>query len=70
MHQTDKQYRISGTENLFLNNAELIFKMGNSKADYHEKINSFNFKKWICQKVIPELLTNSDVIMDNALYYC
>lgn len=59
-----------GSENGFLNNAELIFKAGNSTGDYHGQMNSTNFEKWVCEKVIPNLPANSVVILDNAPYHC
>jgi hypothetical protein len=52
----------------FLQNAELIYKAGNSTGDYHGQMNHVNFEKWVRDKLIPSLPTNS-VAMDNAPYH-
>ena len=58
-----------GSKDGFLPGAELIFKAGNTKGDYHGQMNSKNFSKWVKEKVIPGLPPQSVVIMDNAPYH-
>jgi hypothetical protein len=58
-----------GSINCFLQNAELIYKAGNSTGDYHGQMNHVNFEKWVRDKLIPSLPTNSVVVMDNAPYH-
>jgi hypothetical protein len=45
-----------------------VYKAGKAKGDYHGKMNSDNFEKWVNGKVIPNLATPS-VVMDNAPYH-
>jgi hypothetical protein len=58
-----------GSINGFLKNAELIYKAGNSPADYHGQMNQVNFEKWVRDKLIPSVPTNLVVVMDNAPYH-
>jgi hypothetical protein len=53
----------------FLQNTELIYKAGNSKGDYHCQMNHVNFEKWVWDKLVWSLPTNSVVVMDNAPYH-
>jgi hypothetical protein len=55
--------------NGFLQNAELIYKAGKSTDDYHGQMNDVNFEKWVRNKLIPSLPTNSVAAMDNAPYH-
>jgi hypothetical protein len=54
--------------NGFLQNSELIYKAGNSTGDCHSQMNHVNFEKWVRDKLIPSLPTNS-IVMDNAPYH-
>ncbi|XP_076298376.1 uncharacterized protein LOC143217712 [Lasioglossum baleicum] len=59
----------AGGKNGFINGAELMFKANSTTGDYHDQMNSENFEKWLQQKLIPNLLPNSVIIMDNAPYH-
>ncbi|KAH9640050.1 hypothetical protein HF086_017611 [Spodoptera exigua] len=58
-----------GGENGFVNGAELIYKCKSNSGDYHHEMNTANFKKWILEKLIPNLPLNSIVVLDNAPYH-
>nr|XP_026497740.1 uncharacterized protein LOC113401879 [Vanessa tameamea] len=60
----------AGTENGFINGALLMFKSQSKSSDYHDDMNSTNFLKWLREKLIPNLLERSLVVMDNAPYHC
>ncbi|KAF9423397.1 hypothetical protein HW555_001206, partial [Spodoptera exigua] len=58
-----------GGEDGFVNGAELIYKCKSNSGDYHHEMNTANFKKWILEKLIPNLPLNSIVVLDNAPYH-
>lgn len=66
-----KRYIIvhAGSEKGFLPNALLMFTGTNKNADYHSEMNKTNFKKWVEEKLIPNLPPASIVVMDNAPYH-
>lgn len=53
----------------FIPNALLIFKSGAKTGDYHSDMNAKNFGRWIEERLIPHLPTNSVVVIDNAPYH-
>lgn len=57
------------TPNGFLQNARLVYQADTTTRDYHGQMNNENFKKWITEKLIPNLPPNSVIIMDNAPYH-
>ncbi|KAF8771586.1 hypothetical protein HNY73_018986 [Argiope bruennichi] len=59
----------AGSESGFVPNAELIFKAGSGTGDYHGQMNSDNLKKWIVEKLLPNIPMNSIIVMDNAAYH-
>ncbi|KAF8789131.1 Down syndrome cell adhesion molecule-like [Argiope bruennichi] len=59
----------AGSESGFVPNAGLIFKAGSATGDYHGQMNSDNLKKWIVEKLLPNIPTNSVIVMDNAAYH-
>lgn len=59
----------AGGENGFVNGAKLIFKSKTKSGDYHDDMNFVNFKKWLEEKLIPNLAANSVVVIDNASYH-
>lgn len=58
-----------GSDEGFLQGAELIFKAGTSTGDYHGQMNKTNFDKWVQEKLIPLLPPHSVIVMDNAPYH-
>ncbi|XP_063623022.1 uncharacterized protein LOC134795119 [Cydia splendana] len=53
----------------FVPDALLLYNDKEKKSDYHESMNKDNFKKWVTEKLIPNLDKNSCVVMDNARYH-
>jgi hypothetical protein len=39
----------------FLQGVELMYKAGSASGDYHSQMNSIHFKKWVREKVLPNL---------------
>lgn len=66
-----KRYIIvhAGSSKGFVPNALLIFSGKNKNEDYHSEMNNRNFKKWVEEKLIPNLPNSSIVVMDNAPYH-
>lgn len=59
----------AGGEMGFIPNAQLIFKSQSQAADYHNEMNRDNFKKWLEEKLLPNLPPQSIIVMDNASYH-
>ncbi|PSN37351.1 hypothetical protein C0J52_18821, partial [Blattella germanica] len=53
----------------FVPGAFLIFESNRKTGDYHHEMNAENYKKWLTEKLIPNLPPNSVLIIDNAPYY-
>lgn len=56
----------AGGEKGFVQNHLLIFKSGLKTGNYHDEINHINYTKWLNEKLIPNLLKNSVIVVDNA----
>lgn len=66
------QYAIivhAGNEKGFVEGASLIYKSGHKSGDYHDAMNFTNYKKWLIEKLIPNLPPKSVVVVDNASYH-
>jgi len=59
----------AGGDTGFVNNALLVFKSNTKSGDYHDDMNSTNFKKWVIEKLVPNLQQPSIIVMDNAPYH-
>lgn len=59
----------AGSSTGFLTDAELVYKASTKSGDYHGQMNYENFKKWVLEKLLPNLQPNSVVCMDNAPYH-
>ncbi|XP_072375767.1 uncharacterized protein [Diabrotica undecimpunctata] len=59
----------AGGEMGFIPNALLIFKSGSKSGDYHLEMNTTNYRKWLKEKLIPNLLPHSVIVCDNASYH-
>ncbi|CAH2092047.1 unnamed protein product [Euphydryas editha] len=59
----------AGGETGFVEGASLLFKSKTKSGDYHDEMNGDNFKKWINEKLIPNLKEPSIIVMDNASYH-
>ena len=60
----------AGSENGFIPNSLTMWRSSVSTGDYHNQMNWENYKKWLEEKLIPNLLSNSVLVMDNASYHC
>lgn len=58
----------AGFEDCFVLCAQLIYKAGLVNGSCHSHINSFNFEKWLKEKLTPNILERSQVIFENAVY--
>ena len=47
---------------------QLIYKAGLVNGSYHSHIHSFNFEKWLKEKLTPNILEKSQVIFEIAVY--
>jgi hypothetical protein len=56
----------AGSEKSLIPNALLMFKSGDKSGDYHHEMNFDNCERWLKTKLIPNLLPNSVLAMDNA----
>lgn len=59
----------AGGDTGFVTNALLVFKSNTKSGDYHDEMNSTNFKKWVIEKLVPNLREPSIIVMDNAPYH-
>lgn len=59
----------AGSADGFVKGADLIFKSKSKSGDYHDDMNFENFKRWLENKLIPNLPANSILVIDNAPYH-
>lgn len=59
----------AGSKNGFISGAKLVFKAKSTTGDYHNEMNFENFKKWLQEKLLPNLQPNSVIVLDNAAYH-
>lgn len=59
----------AGNENGFVEGALHIFHSKTSKTDYHEEMDGNYFENWFKTKLLPNILPNSVIVMDNAPYH-
>ena len=52
----------------FISNGLLVFQ-SKKTGDYNEKMNSARFEKWFSEQLLPIIVPNSVIIMDNASYH-
>jgi transposase len=57
------------TKSGWISGAKLVFKSTRKTGDYHGQMNWDLFKKWFTEMLIPNILKNSLIIMDNAPYH-
>ena len=53
----------------WVNGAELVFQSKRKTGDYHGQMNAELFQKWFREKLLPNIQSNSLIIMDNASYH-
>ena len=56
----------SGGENGWIDGAALVFQCKKSTGDYHDEMSAVHFEEWLHDSLIPNLQSNSLVVMDNA----
>lgn len=49
--------------------AKLVFKSTRKTGDYHGQMDGDNFKKWFEEKLLPNIPSKSNIILDNASYH-
>ncbi|KAJ8965225.1 hypothetical protein NQ314_004295, partial [Rhamnusium bicolor] len=59
----------AGSKGGFIPNGLLIFKSGLKSGDYHDEMNSINFKRWLESQLIPNLPPKSVLVLDNTSYH-
>jgi len=59
----------AGGNMVFIPGALLMWKSSKTTGDYHHNMNKVNYKKWIQEKLFPNLPPNSVVVSDNAPYH-
>ncbi|KKL87179.1 hypothetical protein LCGC14_1937300 [marine sediment metagenome] len=57
------------TINGWVNGAKLVFQAKISTGDYHGQMNYENFSKWFSNQLLPNIPSDSIIIMDNAKYH-
>lgn len=57
-----------GSEDGFLPGGLLCFESKKNTLDYHDEMNSETFREWM-EGILPRLLPNSVIVMDNASYH-
>jgi transposase len=50
-------------------NPLLIFQSSSKSGDYHDDMNHMIYKKWLQEKLIPNLESKSVIVADNAFYH-
>jgi hypothetical protein len=59
----------AGSHAGFLQGTGLIYKAGSASGNYHCRMNSTNFEKWVREKILQNLPPSSAVVLDNAPYH-
>ena len=59
----------AGSKNGFIRGAQLVYKAASATGDYHHEMNGQNFKKWLEEKLLPNLHSPSSIVVDNASYH-
>lgn len=49
--------------------AKVVFKSTKKTGDYHGQMNNELFAKWFAERLVPNIPTNSLIVMDNASYH-
>ena len=56
----------AGGENGWIPHTKLIFQSKKNTGDYHDEMTGDTFEEWFKDKLIPNVLPNSLIVMDNA----
>ena len=58
----------AGSANGFVRNGLLVFQ-SKKTGDCHEKIDSARFEKWFMEQLLPNIMPNNIIIVDNPPYH-
>lgn len=59
----------AGNEKGFVPGAFLTYKSTDTTGDYHKEMNNDNYEKWLVNQLIPNIPSNSVLVIDNAPYH-
>ena len=59
----------AGSENGWINEADLVFQSKEATGDYHDEMTSEHFEEWFHDSLMPNIPATSLIVMDNALYH-
>ena len=59
----------AGTAEGWVDGAELVFRAKSSSGDYHNEMNTEHFMEWWKTQLLPNIPSNSIIIIDNASYH-
>ena len=59
----------AGSENGWINGADLVFQSKKAAGDYHDEMTSEHFREWFHDSLMPNIPANSLIVMDNAPYH-
>ena len=59
----------AGSENGWINGADLVFQSKKTTGDYHDEMTSEHFEEWFHDSLMPNIPANSLIVMDNASYH-
>ena len=59
----------AGGENGWVNSADLVFQSKTATGDYHDEMTAVHFEEWFHDSLLPNLQSNSLIVMDNAPYH-
>lgn len=59
----------AGTEDGWVNGAALVFQSKKASGDYHDEMTAQHFEEWFHDSLMPNLQSNSLIVMDNAPYH-
>ncbi|KAJ0169388.1 hypothetical protein K1T71_014975 [Dendrolimus kikuchii] len=59
----------AGNEKGFVPRAFLMYKSTDTIGDYHNEMNNDNYEKWLVNQLIPNIPSDSVLVIDNAPYH-
>lgn len=60
----------AGSDTGLILNVLIMWRPSVSARNYPNQINWHNYKKWLEEKLIPNLKSNSILVLDNTSYHC
>ena len=59
----------ASSENGWVSDAALVFQSKKATGDYHDEMTSEHFEEWFHDSLLPNILPNSLIVIDNAPYH-